>query len=254
MTGMARHGGVLPVGGTFFVFSDYMRPAVRLAALSEAHVIYSWTHDSVGLGRGRAHPSAHRAPGRRCGPCRACGSSAPPTPTRPPTPGASPWTPTGPPALVLTRQSIPVLEGTAEAADGVARGGYVLVGPDRRGSRHRPHRHGLRGLGVRRCRRRLPAADAPVRPGWCRCRPGTSSPLQPESYRDERPSPRCAAPGRRGRRLVRVGAIRGRRRLHRHFGASAPGAIVLEHFGYTPDNVAARARALLARGAPAGGG
>ena len=51
MTGMSHHGGVLPVGGTFFVFSDYMRGAVRLAALSRAHVIYSWTHDSVGLGQ-----------------------------------------------------------------------------------------------------------------------------------------------------------------------------------------------------------
>ena len=51
MTGMAAHGGVLPVGGTFFVFSDYMRGAVRLAALSGVHVIYSWTHDSVGLGQ-----------------------------------------------------------------------------------------------------------------------------------------------------------------------------------------------------------
>ncbi|HEX3565831.1 MAG TPA: transketolase, partial [Acidimicrobiales bacterium] len=51
MTGMAAHGGMLPVGGTFFVFSDYMRGAVRLAALSRVHVIYSWTHDSVGLGQ-----------------------------------------------------------------------------------------------------------------------------------------------------------------------------------------------------------
>jgi transketolase len=50
MTGMALHGGILPVGGTFLVFSDYMRPAIRLAALSEAKVIYSFTHDSVGVG------------------------------------------------------------------------------------------------------------------------------------------------------------------------------------------------------------
>src|SRR5205085_6312830 len=50
MNGMALHGGVVPVGGTFFNFSDYMRGAVRLAAISEAHVVYSWTHDSVGLG------------------------------------------------------------------------------------------------------------------------------------------------------------------------------------------------------------
>ena len=63
MNGLALHGGVLPVGGTFFVFSDYMRPAVRLAALSKAHVIYSWTHDSVGLGEdGPTHqPVEHLA-------------------------------------------------------------------------------------------------------------------------------------------------------------------------------------------------
>jgi transketolase len=51
MTGMAAHGGILPIGGTFFVFSDYMRGAVRVAALSDVHVIYSWTHDSIGLGQ-----------------------------------------------------------------------------------------------------------------------------------------------------------------------------------------------------------
>src|SRR4029077_19800908 len=51
MNGMGAHLGVLPVGGTFFVFSDYMRGAVRIAALSDVHVVYSWTHDSIGLGQ-----------------------------------------------------------------------------------------------------------------------------------------------------------------------------------------------------------
>ena len=79
MTGMAAHGGVLPVGGTFFVFSDYMRGAVRVAALSGVHVIYSWTHDSIGLGQDgpthqpieqlaavRAMPNLQGDPTRRC--------------------------------------------------------------------------------------------------------------------------------------------------------------------------------------------
>ena len=63
MNGMALHGGVLPVGGTFLVFSDYCRPAVRLAALSRAKVIYSFTHDSVGVGEdGPTHqPIEHLA-------------------------------------------------------------------------------------------------------------------------------------------------------------------------------------------------
>src|SRR5690606_24299481 len=63
MNGMALHGGIVPVGGTFFVFSDYMRPAVRLAALSGAKSIFVWSHDSVGVGEdGPTHqPVEHLA-------------------------------------------------------------------------------------------------------------------------------------------------------------------------------------------------
>jgi hypothetical protein len=63
MTGMALHGGLLPFGATFFSFSDYMRPSIRLAALSKAHVIYVWTHDSIALGEGWPDASARRAVG-----------------------------------------------------------------------------------------------------------------------------------------------------------------------------------------------
>ena len=122
MNGMALHGGILPVGGTFFVFSDYMRPAVRLAALSKAQVIYSWTHDSVGLGEdgpthqpveqlavaaGHARP-ARDPPGRRQrdGP----GLGAPPSRA------------TARSALILSRQDVPVLETAERGADGVATG------------------------------------------------------------------------------------------------------------------------------------
>ena len=147
MTGMARHGGVLPVGGTFFVFSDYMRPSVRLAALSEAHVIYSWTHDSVGLGEdGPTHQPVEQLASLRAMPGLRVIRPADANET------AHAWRiavdSDGPTALVLSRQSIPVLEGTAEAAEGVARGGYVLVEPDGC-PRDRPHRHRLGGLGVR---------------------------------------------------------------------------------------------------------
>jgi len=126
MTGMALHGGVLPVGGTFFTFSDYMRPAVRLAAMSGAHVVYSWTHDSIGVGEdGPTHePVEHLAslramPGlavvrpadaNECAQAWRCAVEA-----------------DGPIALVLSRQSIPVLAETATAAaEGLPRGGYVL--------------------------------------------------------------------------------------------------------------------------------
>ena len=77
MTGLSLHGGVIPIGGTFFVFSDYMRGAVRLAAVSGAKVIYFWTHDSVGLGRGRPEsPPAGGAAGRRPGHSGASGHPA----------------------------------------------------------------------------------------------------------------------------------------------------------------------------------
>lgn len=133
MVGMAMHGGVLPVGGTFFCFSDYMRGSVRLAALSQAKVVFSWTHDSIGLGEdGPTHqPIEHLAslramPGLRL--IRPADANE----------SAQAWRLAveldGPTALILTRQGVPVLEGTD--GDGVARGAYVLVdapataGPD----------------------------------------------------------------------------------------------------------------------------
>jgi len=123
MVGMAMHGGILPVGGTFFVFSDYMRGSVRLAALSEAKVIFSWTHDSIGLGEdGPTHqPIEHLAAMRAMPGLRVI---------RPADANecAQAWQVAvdgdGPTALILTRQGLPVLEGTD--GDGVARGAYVL--------------------------------------------------------------------------------------------------------------------------------
>ena len=125
MNGMALHGGVLPVGGTFFIFSDYLRPAVRLAALTGAHVIHSWSHDSVGVGEdGPTHqPVEHLASLRAMpGLCLLRPGDANEV--------AMAWRVAvdhdGPVALVLSRQNLPVLEGTA-GNEGVLRGAYVLV-------------------------------------------------------------------------------------------------------------------------------
>src|ERR1700746_3466966 len=111
MTGMRLHGGVIPVGGTFFVFSDYMKGSVRLAALSGAKVIYFWTHDSVGLGEdGPTHqPVEHLAAVRALPGLRVI---------RPADANESAHAlriaieRSGPTALILTRQEVPVLEGT----------------------------------------------------------------------------------------------------------------------------------------------
>ncbi|HEX2577604.1 MAG TPA: transketolase C-terminal domain-containing protein, partial [Aquihabitans sp.] len=130
MNGMAGHGGVIPVGGTFFVFSDYMRPAVRLAAIANHKVVYSWTHDSVGVGEdGPTHQPIEQLAAVRAIPDLRVVRPADANET------ATAWRDAlrhhGPTALVLSRQDLPVLEGTA-GNDGVSRGAYVLaeLGPE----------------------------------------------------------------------------------------------------------------------------
>ena len=124
LNGLAAHGGVLPVGGTFFVFSDYMRGAVRLAALSGHQVIYSWTHDSVGLGEdGPTHQPVEHLPSLRAMPGLRVVRPADANEV------VTAWVDAiahdGPTALVLSRQNLPVLDGTASNA-GVSKGAYVL--------------------------------------------------------------------------------------------------------------------------------
>ena len=124
MNGMAAHGGMLPFGGTFFIFSDYMRPAVRLAALSDLHVIYSWTHDSVGVGEdGPTHQPIEQLASLRAMPKLRIIRPADANET------SAAWRIAiergGPTALILSRQNLPVLEGTAGNL-GVDRGAYVL--------------------------------------------------------------------------------------------------------------------------------
>ena len=128
LNGIALHGGTRPYGATFLIFSDYMRPAVRLAALMEAGVTYVWTHDSIGLGEdGPTHQPIEQLSSLRAIPGLNVVRPADANET------AAAWkavledssTPSG---LALTRQNVPVLEGTKEKAlTGVARGGYVLA-------------------------------------------------------------------------------------------------------------------------------
>ena len=124
MNGMAHHGGVLPLGGTFFVFSDYMRGAVRISAISESKLIYSFTHDSVGLGEdGPTHQPIEHLASMRAMPQMRVIRPADANET------ATAWkvavNSDGPTCLILSRQNLPVLEGTADN-DGLLRGAYVL--------------------------------------------------------------------------------------------------------------------------------
>ncbi|WP_207918555.1 transketolase [Saccharopolyspora karakumensis] len=125
LNGIALHGGTRPYGGTFMVFSDYMRPAVRLAALMRLPVIYVWTHDSIGLGEdGPTHQPVEHLASLRAIPGLAVVRPADANET------AAAWktvldAPDGPAGLALTRQGVPTLQGTDPR--GVARGGYVLA-------------------------------------------------------------------------------------------------------------------------------
>ncbi|PLS75993.1 MAG: transketolase [Actinobacteria bacterium] len=241
MNGAALHGGVVPVGGTFFIFSDYMRPAVRLAALSEAKVVYSWTHDSVGLGEdGPTHqPVEHIAAMRAMSGLRVI-RPADANET------AHAWRvaieSNGPTALLLSRQDLPVLEGTAERADDVARGAYVLsTGGD-------DPEILLIGTGseVHVClaaAEELAAGGVVARvvsmPSW------ELFEEQDESYQEEVIPPELPA------LAVEAATSFGWERWALdsvsidRFGASAPGKVALENLGFTPANVAEVARELL---------
>ncbi len=130
LSGIVLHGPTRAYGGTFLQFADYMRPAVRLAALMDIDPIYVWTHDSIGLGEdGPTHQPIEHLAALRAIPNLSVVRPADPNET------AFAWrtiltrgAASGPVGLILTRQGVPVLEGTS--GEGVARGGYVLGGAD----------------------------------------------------------------------------------------------------------------------------
>jgi transketolase len=147
MNGMALHGGFIPFGGTFLIFSDYMRPPVRLAAFMEQHVIYLYTHDSIGLGEdGPTHQPIEQLSALRAIPNLTLIRPADASET------AEAWKVAithrdGPVALVLTRQKLGFIDREAYApASGLARGAYVLAkGGAGRGREREGERQGSSG-------------------------------------------------------------------------------------------------------------
>jgi transketolase len=244
MNGMALHGGTLPVGGTFFVFSDYMRGAVRLAALSEAKLIYSWTHDSVGLGPdGPTHQPIEHLASLRAMPGLRVIRPADANET------AVAWQVAveadGPTALILTRQDLPVVV-EPESATGLINGAYVLADSD--GVTDDDDLDVIligTGSEVSVCLDAKPLLEADglkVRvvsmPSW------TLFEAQDDDYQESVLPPEVAT------LAVEAGTSFGWGRWADdsvsidHFGASAPGDVVLAKFGYTAENVAERAREL----------
>ncbi len=250
LNGMALHGGLLPYGGTFLIFSDYMRPAIRLAALMQLQVIYVFTHDSIGLGEdGPTHQPVEQLAALRAIPnltvLRPC--DAPET--------AEAWRfalnhRNGPVALVLTRQGVPVLDRSVFApAAGLQQGAYVLAdllkgNPDllliASGSEVHLAIEAAKTLGQKGIPCRI--VSMPSRELFDK---------QPESYRRH-----VIAPEIKARIAIEAGRTQGWWRYVgekgdvvgiEHFGASAPYKVLYEKFGVTADRVVEKALKLLGK-------
>ena len=250
VNGISLHNGMLkPYGATFFVFSDYMRPAVRLSALGHYPVIWVWTHDSIGVGEdGPTHQPVEHLMSLRAMPnlwlVRPCDANE----------TAVAWKVAieregGPVALALSRQKLPTLDRSEVApAAGLERGAYTLweSGPPdviliASGSEV--------SLALEAGRKLAAENGTAVRvvsmPCW------ELFEAQPQSYREE-----VLPPDVKARLSVEAGVSFGWRRwvgsegdgiAVDRYGASAPAPEVFEHLGFTVDNVVARAAALLER-------
>jgi transketolase len=251
--GIAYHGGFIPYVGTFLTFSDYMRGAVRLSALSGLNVVDVWTHDSIGLGEdGPTHQPIEHYAALRAMPNLWFVRPGDANET------AAAWAmaverhlddPSGPVALSLTRQKLPTLAGTAEGArEGLRRGGYVL----RDAAEGRDPQVILIGTGselqlafgaAEKLEKQGIAARVVSLPCWERFE------AQDAAYRDS-----VLPPAIRARVSVEAGVSLGWDRWVGddgamisldHFGASAPAGTIFEKFGFTIDRVVDVAKGVL---------
>jgi transketolase len=253
LTGISLNGGLIPFGGTFLTFSDYMRPAIRLAALSEVQVIYVFTHDSVGLGEdGPTHQPIEHLAALRAIPhlfvIRPADSAE----------VSEAWRIAilrrkAPTALALTRQKVPVIDRQKfAAAEGLRRGAYVLAEAATAEGAATTPKLILIGTGSEvsltlEAREKLQAEGVPTRvvsmPCW------ELFEAESKEYRDT-----VLPPSIKTRLAVEAGVRQGWDRyvgdagdvicLDR-FGASAPGEVALKNLGFNVENVLEHARALL---------
>jgi transketolase len=248
--GMCAHGGLIPYTATFFIFSDYMRPAIRLASLMELGVILVFTHDSIGVGEdGPTHQPIEHLAALRAIPgltvIRPCDANE----------TAMAWRVAiesrhRPVALVLTRQELPTIDRTRYAsAEGLKRGAYILMDPPGNKCDLILIASGSEvGLSIA-AQQKLADQGISARiismPSW------DLFDAQPQKYRDE-----VLPPSSRARLAIEAGVAQG---WHKYigdkgdvlsldrFGASAPGKVAFEKFGYTVDNVVARSLKLLGK-------
>ena len=248
--GLAVHGGFLPYGSTFLIFSDYMRPAIRLAALMGVHVVHVFTHDSIAVGEdGPTHEPVEQLASLRAIPNLTVIRPADANET------AEAWKVAAqsekhPVLLALTRQDLPTLDRTRYAsADGVRQGAYVLSDAKDGKPTLILLASGSEVALILAAADQLQAAGIAVRcvsmPSW------ELFDAQPQSYRDQVLPPNVSA-----RLAVELGVSQGWDRYVGakgdmlgvdRFGASAPANVLLREYGFTVDNVVARAKALWVR-------
>jgi transketolase len=258
MNGMAVHGGVLPYGGTFLIFSDYMRPAIRLAAFMKQHVIYIFTHDSIGLGEdGPTHQPIEQLATLRAIPNLVVLRPADASET------AFAWKAAiehqhGPVALILTRQKLAFIDRASDAvgpADAVSRGAYVLKDANGQPEVVLMASGSEVGLALK--------AQAKLAESGVRARVVSMPSMelferQPESYRQSvLPDrvPRIAIEAAHPMAWYQWTGTEGRVLGLTRFGASAPYERIYEEVGLSVDRIAEAAMAMhLARGPNPGRG
>jgi transketolase len=249
LNGIALHGGTRPYGGTFLVFSDYMRPAVRLAALMGLPVTYVWTHDSIGLGEdGPTHQPVEHLWALRAIPGLDVVRPADANET------AVAWKTVlertdRPAGLALTRQKLPVLDRDVYAsADGVARGGYILAEASGDAPQVIIIATGSEVEIAVRARETLESEGVPTRVVSMPCVEWFRE--QDADYRES-----VLPSSVKARVSVEAGIALGWREFVgdegesvslEHFGASADAATLFREFGFTPENVVAHARKSIA--------
>lgn len=248
MNGLAVHGGMIPFGATFLVFADYLRPSIRLAALMGQHMVYVFTHDSIAVGEdGPTHQPVEQLAALRAIPGLTVIRPADANET------AAAWQcalemHTGPVALILSRQNLPIFDRSGLApAEGVKLGAYILaesqggepdlilIASGSEVSLVMAARERLQQQGVR--------ARVVSMPSW------ELFDARPANYREQ-----VLPPQLRARLAVEAGSSLG---WHRYvgekgrvigvdrFGTSAPGPTVMEEYGFTPENICTAALALL---------
>ena len=248
VNGLALHGGIIPYGATFMVFSDYMRPALRLAALQEAHAIFIFTHDSIGLGAdGPTHQPIEHLASLRAIPGLTVFRPADANET------AECWRLAierrGPSVLALTRQDLPILDDIDRIRAGVKRGAYVLAEAESGTPDAILIATGSEISLALEARSLLAEQGMQARvvsmPSW------ELFEEQPQSYREEVLPPAVVA-----RVAVEAGSPLGWERYAAppgeiiaidHFGASAPADELFRQFGLTPEAIAERAMEIVRR-------